>query len=224
MEARGALCATLFVGFPHADIADAGCRRSSSPTATRRWRDAVATNCSTWPGPSARNLSTGRAARESLARRGASRRQAGKRPVVLLDHYDNCASGGTMDTMAVLGAILDAGLEDVAAFAIFDPAGGAADDRRRCRREVTLSLGGKLDMPSIGEGRAARGHRHGKDDLRRPLPQQGADGARRAEQHGADRGARYRQGRDRRDLQPCRAARSRDFLPPWASTRRRSAT
>ena len=25
------------------------------------------------------------------------------RPVVLLDHYDNCASGGTMDTMAVLG-------------------------------------------------------------------------------------------------------------------------
>ena len=43
------------------------------------------------------------------------------RPVVLLDHYDNCASGGTMDTMAVLGSILDAGLDEVAAFAICDP-------------------------------------------------------------------------------------------------------
>src|SRR6185312_17123262 len=44
------------------------------------------------------------------------------RPVVLLDHYDNCASGGTMDTMAVLGAMLEAGFDDAAAFAIYDPA------------------------------------------------------------------------------------------------------
>ena len=43
-------------------------------------------------------------------------------PIILLDHYDNAASGGSMDTMAVLKGIIDAGLEDVAAFAISDPA------------------------------------------------------------------------------------------------------
>ena len=29
------------------------------------------------------------------------------RPVMLLDHYDNCASGGTMDTTTVLEAMLE---------------------------------------------------------------------------------------------------------------------
>ena len=38
-------------------------------------------------------------------------------PIVLLDHYDNAASGGTMDSMTVLRAVLEAGLEDVAVFA-----------------------------------------------------------------------------------------------------------
>jgi len=59
-------------------------------------------------------------------------RKVTKGPVVLLDHYDNAASGGTMDTMAVLGGILDAGLENVAAFAIFDP---ICSDRNNGRRD-----------------------------------------------------------------------------------------
>lgn len=42
-------------------------------------------------------------------------------PVVLLDHYDNTGSGGTMDTTAVLAEILDQGLENVAFYAICDP-------------------------------------------------------------------------------------------------------
>ena len=43
-------------------------------------------------------------------------------PVVLLDHYDNCASGGTMDTTDTLREILRQGLEDVVFFGIYDPA------------------------------------------------------------------------------------------------------
>jgi microcystin degradation protein MlrC len=74
----------------------------------------------------------------------------GSGPVVLLDHSDNCASGGTMDTMTVLGAVLDAGLEGVAAFAIFDPAAVQQMIAAGVGATVTLSLGGKLDMPSIG--------------------------------------------------------------------------
>jgi len=68
----------------------------------------------------------------------------------LLDHSDNCASGGTMDTMTVLGAILDAQLEDVAAFAIFDPGAVKKMQEAGSGANVTLSLGGKLDMPALG--------------------------------------------------------------------------
>jgi microcystin degradation protein MlrC len=71
-------------------------------------------------------------------------------PVVLLDHYDNCASGGTMDTMTVLGAMIEAQLEDACAFAICDP---QAVERMALAGEgarVTLALGGRCDMPALG--------------------------------------------------------------------------
>ena len=55
-----------------------------------------------------------------------------------------------MDTMTVLGAILDAGLEDVAAFAIFDPEAVQQMIAAGVGARVTLSIGGKLDMPAIG--------------------------------------------------------------------------
>ena len=71
-------------------------------------------------------------------------------PVMLLDHYDNCASGGTMDTMAVLGGILDAGLEEVAAFAICDPQAVEQMTRAGIGARVTIPLGGKLAMPALG--------------------------------------------------------------------------
>ena len=69
----------------------------------------------------------------------------------LLDHYDNAASGGTMDTMTVLDGILRADIDDVAAFAIYDPAAVQQMIEAGVGNNVTLSLGGKLDMPSIGE-------------------------------------------------------------------------
>jgi microcystin degradation protein MlrC len=84
------------------------------------------------------------------ARAIAAAKPPGSGPVVLLDHSDNCASGGTMDTMTVLGAILDAGLEDVAAFAVFDPQAVQQMIAAGVGNRVTLPLGGKLDMPAIG--------------------------------------------------------------------------
>jgi microcystin degradation protein MlrC len=55
-----------------------------------------------------------------------------------------------MDTMTVLGAMLDAGLPDAAAFAVFDPAAVQQMAAAGVGAEITLSLGGKLDMPAIG--------------------------------------------------------------------------
>lgn len=147
MERQGALCATFFVGFPHADILYAG---SSAVVVTDGDAAKAQAFCDEL-------LDMAWKAREQFVYRveplEASLRRAKDlqgRPVVLLDHYDNCASGGTMDTMAVLGGILDAGLEDVAAFAICDPQAVEQMKRAGIGARVTLPLGGKLDMPSLG--------------------------------------------------------------------------
>jgi microcystin degradation protein MlrC len=70
--------------------------------------------------------------------------------VVLLDHYDNCASGGTMDTTTVLRAMMQAGLENACAFAICDPLAVARLQEAGEGARVVLPLGGRMDMPSLG--------------------------------------------------------------------------
>jgi microcystin degradation protein MlrC len=74
---------------------------------------------------------------------------AGEGPIVLLDHYDNCASGGTMDTTVVLAAILREGLDNVAAFAIYDPEAVQQAIAAGIGSQITLSIGGKIRMPAI---------------------------------------------------------------------------
>src|SRR5690554_2250013 len=70
-------------------------------------------------------------------------------PIILLDHYDNAASGGTMDTTDVLAEILRQELDDVAAFAIYDPDAVQQAVAAGIGQTVTLSIGGKLPMPTI---------------------------------------------------------------------------
>ena len=158
MEKSGeAVIATLFSGFPHADIHNAGLSAvvvtDNDPEAARRlcdellemaWQDREAWVYKIEP------------LEESLTRA----KQIDDGPVVLLDHYDNAASGGTQDTMTVLSAILDAGLEDVAAFAICDAQAVQELIAAGIGSEATVLLGGKLDMPSIdkrGEPREVTG-------------------------------------------------------------------
>ena len=86
----------------------------------QNWRRPAAKSCWAWHNTRAQWVYEVEPLVKSMARAGELAR-ASVGPVVILDHYDNCSSGGTMDTMAVLGAILDAGLEDVVAFAIYDP-------------------------------------------------------------------------------------------------------
>jgi len=153
MEAQGALCATVFVGFPNADIEYAGLSAvvvtDNDPALARRWCDELLEMA--WS-QRAKFVYEVQPLADSIAQAKAiaAAKPAGSGPVVLLDHSDNCASGGTMDTMTVLGAILDAGLDDVAAFAIFDPRAVQQMIAAGVGQQVTLSLGGKLDMPAIG--------------------------------------------------------------------------
>ena len=89
--------------------------------------------------------------------------------------------------MVVLGGILREGLDNVAAFAIYDPEAVRQTIAAGIGATVTLPLGGKIDMPAIGRnGEPLDCHRHGQDHRRRPLPQQRADADRRLDGHGAD--------------------------------------
>ena len=147
MEKEGALCASLFVGFPHADIVNAGLSAvvvtDNDPALARRWCDELLDMA--WDARAQWVYEV-----EPLSKSFARAKAMDARPVVLLDHYDNAASGGTMDTMAVLAGILEAGLEDVAAFAVYDPAAVVEMQKAGLGARVTLQLGGRLDMPSLG--------------------------------------------------------------------------
>ncbi|MBV9860704.1 MAG: M81 family metallopeptidase [Alphaproteobacteria bacterium] len=151
MAGEGALAASLFTGFPHADIANAGlsavvvtdgdrelAERLRDELLDRAWGDREAFVYRIEP------------LAQSIARAAAMPPPtAGEGPVVLLDHYDNCASGGTMDTTLVLGEILRSGLDNVAAFAIWDPHAVQEAIAAGIGSRVTLSVGGKTAMPAI---------------------------------------------------------------------------
>ena len=150
METGEALAVSLFTGFPHADIHDAGlsvvavtdadddaAQRCVDELLDQAWNDRQAFVYELEP------LET------SMSRAQALADEPGDGPVLLLDHYDNTASGGTMDTMDVLAAVLEAGLEDVAMFGVFDPEAVAAMEVAGIGAEVELALGGKLDMPAL---------------------------------------------------------------------------
>jgi len=151
MSAEGALAASLFTGFPHADISNAGlsavivtdgdvklAEDLRDELLDRGWVEREAFVYQIEP------------LRQSVERASAMPpSQPGDGPIVLLDHYDNCASGGTMDTTAVLGEILRQGLEDVAAFAIYDPEAVQQAIAAGIGARVTLSIGGKIAMPAI---------------------------------------------------------------------------
>jgi microcystin degradation protein MlrC len=151
MATEGALCASLFTGFPHADIANAGLSAVVVTDGDRALAEALRDEL----------LDRAWVNREdfvyrlepldrSLARaKSLEPPKPGEGPIVLLDHYDNCASGGTMDTTVVLAEILRQGLEEVAAFAIYDPQAVREAIAAGIGARVTLSIGGKLKMPAI---------------------------------------------------------------------------
>jgi len=148
LAAEGALAASLFTGFPHADIANAGLSAvvvtDGDKALAERLRDDLLARA--WNAREAFVYQLEPLA-QSIAR--AQALPEGDGPVVLLDHYDNCASGGTMDTTVVLKAILDAGLDNAAAFAIYDPAAVQQAIAAGIGAAVELSVGGKLAMPQI---------------------------------------------------------------------------
>ena len=148
LEAGEVLAASLFVGFPNADITNAGL---SAVVCTDGNRAAAESACEdlldmAWD---ARQdfLYEGRPLAESIA----MAQQATAKPVVLLDHCDNVASGGTMDTTGVLKACLDAGLTNAVFFAIHDPESVEKAFAAGVGATVDFVLGGKALLEATQE-------------------------------------------------------------------------
>jgi microcystin degradation protein MlrC len=146
-EASGAvLNASVFGGFPHADIPHTSlsavivCDRSAEQG--RALLDRLLDMA--WDRRDA-FLYTG----APLTSQIAHARTLGDGPIVLVDHGDNTASGGTQDVMSVIEETMCQGLEDVAAGPICDPAAVKRIVEAGTAAGVTLPLGGRIDMPQI---------------------------------------------------------------------------
>lgn len=151
-----ALACSVFVGFPHADIREAGLSAvvctDGDPVQAASIRDGLLERA--WAAR-ADFVYRGEPLTESVARArslGAAAATAGLAggPVVLLDHCDNVASGGTMDTTAVLAEVLRQGLEEAVFYAIHDPDSVREAIAAGVGAQVNLRVGGKAAMPSIG--------------------------------------------------------------------------
>lgn len=146
-QVDGVLCSSAFGGFPMADIADAG---SSTVVVTdddaetaRALADGIAQIA--WDGRD--DLVW---ADSDLAVSIARAKEITEGPVLLIDHADNCASGGTQDVMTVLREALRQGLSSIAVGPIRDPEAVAALIASGVGSTVELPVGGKTDMPAIG--------------------------------------------------------------------------
>jgi microcystin degradation protein MlrC len=72
-------------------------------------------------------------------------------PIILVDHADNTASGGTQDVMLLLKEVLGRGFSDVAAGPVCDPEAVDRIVKAGVGSEVTVKVGGRTDMPTIGK-------------------------------------------------------------------------
>ena len=147
LEREGIPAATFFGGFPMADIRDAGVSavvvgdgdESQARSACDRLLDAA------WDDRT-RFIYTGR----PLDLAVSEAREHTEGPTLLLDHADNVGSGGTADVMEVIREVHNQNLENVAVGVVWDPMAVRMMQETGLGNRVSIGLGGKTDMPSIG--------------------------------------------------------------------------
>ena len=154
MESSGrVLAATFLASFPHADTPNTGVSAVVVGDRKRDGIEAAKEICDkmleiAWKRRAEYTFVAPPLA-ESVARAKALGEGAPGRPVLLIDHCDNCGSGGAQDVMAVVAEVLRQQLDDVAIAPIRDPESVAQMIAAGVGNEVALELGGKTDMPSI---------------------------------------------------------------------------
>jgi len=140
------LAASVFGGFPMADIAIAGL---SAIVVAERDAELAEAACDRLLDAAWARKADFIYQHEPLEKAVAGAKTLTEAPVVLLDHADNVGSGGTSDDMTVIAELLRQGLQDVAVGAVWDPAAVKQMMSAGVGATVTLDLGGKTDMPSV---------------------------------------------------------------------------
>lgn len=149
LEREGMLAATVFGGFPMADVPHAGMAAVVVADGDRSAAEAGVERLAALARDRRDDFLYPHEALAQALDRAAALADLGG-PVVLLDHADNCGSGGTQDVMGVIAAVIERGLPDVAVGAVWDPAAVQAMAAAGVGSMITLSLGGKRDMPALG--------------------------------------------------------------------------
>lgn len=146
----GILSISIFGGFPMADIPEPGMSVVVVADSDTALAESVAQElaAAVWDRRAAM-IYKDKPLREAVARAKQLAEDA-KGPILLLDHADNCASGGTQDTMHVVAEVLRQGLEDVAVASIRDPEAVRQLIAAGVGKRTRLLLGGKTDLPALG--------------------------------------------------------------------------
>ncbi len=141
------LAASVFGGFPMADVPIAGLSAIVVGNGDRAAAEASRDRMLSWAWDNRREfVYRHEPIREAIARA----KGVNDAPIILLDHADNVGSGGSSDSMTVIRELIRCGVEDVAVATVWDPEAVAIMRRAGVGATVTLDLGGKTEMPSIG--------------------------------------------------------------------------
>ena len=139
---RGVVTATLSMGFPFADITDAGVSvlvtTNGDTTLAETYADQFATHIWEMREQFTFNLHAVEAAIE------IANRTAGK-PIVLADGADNPGGGGPCDGTTILQKFIDADVQDAVIAVIADPKSVAQAVEAGVGNSVQLNVGGKTD-------------------------------------------------------------------------------
>lgn len=150
MEARpGILAATLFGGFSLADLAETGVSFVVAAESAEQARAAADELGEAIWARRAEFVYDEAPLADSIARAREAAAGPGPGPVLLLDHGDNCMSGGTCDVMDVLAACLEAGLDGLVAGPICDPEAVAALYAAGAGAAAEIHLGNRIALPGF---------------------------------------------------------------------------
>ncbi|MER1966360.1 M81 family metallopeptidase [Castellaniella sp. GW247-6E4] len=150
-QEESVLAASVFGGFPLSDTYDAGfscvvVTDADRPTADRV-RDRILAEA--WERRADFVYQP-----EPLSDAIARAQRASEGPILLIDHADNCNSGGTLDSMEVIAEVLRQGLTGVAAAPVCDPEVAEQLHRVGCGGQITVDLGEKVAAKGITGTRA----------------------------------------------------------------------
>lgn len=148
-EAEGAIGASLFMGFPAADVPDCGpvaLAYGGTQALADRAADRIAADYAAAEHRFAGPVFTAAAAVDEAARLAGP-----DGPVILADTQDNPGAGGVSSTVGLLRAMIDAGVRDAALGLIVDPDSAARAHRAGAGATARFHLGGHAALAVGGE-------------------------------------------------------------------------